>query len=339
MSVLDRRSQLLFLNNHMQDKKIIVISLVLIALAAGAYFYVSKGNINFTSAKQMEVIKAKAEKFINEKLVAPGTNATIKSIAAENGMYKIMVNVGSRDIAAYISKDGKNFFPQVISMEPQESIQPSPSPSAQNANAKKDIPDVELFVMSYCPYGLQMEKGILPVVELLGSKINWQLKFVDYVMHGQKEVDENLRQYCIQKDGFAKLDSYLNCFAKQGDASVCLTAAKIEASSLASCVSQADAQFKINAKVVDKSQWRTTQFPPFDIYQADNAKYGVQGSPTLVVNGTTVSGQRDSQSLLNLVCSGFSNQPAECQQKLSGDAPAPGFGEGTGSAANSSCEN
>ena len=330
------------LPTSMQNKKIIVISLVLIALAAGAYFYVSKGNINFTSAKQKEAIRVKAEKFINEKMVQPGTEAKIKSIVEENGMYKIFVSVGSQELSAYISKDGKNFFPQVINMEEPaetESIMPQSEQGANQTVPKNDKPEVELFVMSYCPYGLQAEKGILPVLELLGSKINFQLKFVDYAMHGQKEVDENLRQYCVQKQELGKLNSYLNCFVKQDSADACLKEAKINASSLAGCVSQADAQFKINAKVADKSQWRNQQFPPFDIYQADNVKYSVSGSPALVVNGTTVSAQRDPQSLLNLICSGFSNQPAECQQKLSGDAPAPGFGEGTGSAANSSCEN
>src|SRR3989344_1073236 len=290
----------------MQDKKIIAISLILIALGAGAYFYSAKGNIGGASAKQMEAIRVKAEKFINEKLVSPGTNATIKNIVEENGLYKISVSIGSQEIISYLSKDGKSFFPQVINMEESsQTSQASSTPSVNQEVPKTDKPNVELFVMSYCPYGLQMEKGILPVAELLGSKINFQLKFVDYAMHGQKEVDENLRQYCIQKDGFAKLDSNLNSFIKQGDASVCLAEAKIDSSALNGCVSQADAQFKINAKVADKSQWRTTQFPPFDIDQADNAKYGVQGSPTLVINGTNVDAQRDPQSLLNLVCSGF----------------------------------
>lgn len=324
----------------MQDKKIIVISLVLVALLAGAYFYVSKGNINFTSTKQLEAIKAKAEKFINEKMVQPGTDAKIKSIVEENGMYKIFVSVGSQEMAAYVSKDGKNFFPQVISME--EAAQQSQTPSAQSANQtvlKNDKPIVELFVMSYCPYGLQAEKGILPVVDLLGSKIDFQLKFVDYAMHGDKEIDENLRQYCIQKEAAGKLSAYLNCFTKQGDANACLTSAKIDSSTLTPCVSQTDAQFKIKAKAADKSQWRTDQFPPFDINQADNAKYSVQGSPSLVINGASVQAARDPQSLLTLICSGFTNEPSECQQKLSASAPSAGFGEGTGSAASAQCEN
>ncbi len=323
----------------MQDKKIIVISLVLIALGVGAYFYASKGNINFGSAAQLEAIKVKAEKFINENLVAPGTDAKIKSITEESGVYKIYVSVGTQEIVSYLSKDGKSFFPQVISMESRKPADSGAVNSGNQGAPKTDKPVVELFVMSYCPYGLQAEKGILPVVELLGSKIDFQLKFVDYAMHGDKEINENLRQYCIQKNTPSKFSAYLDCFTKQDNASACLTSAKIDSSTLAACVSQTDAQFKIKVKAVDKSQWRTDQFPPFDINEADNTKYSVQGSPSLVINGTLVQAARDPQSLLTLICSGFTSEPSECQQKLSSDAPSPGFGEGTGSAAAAQCGN
>ena len=36
---------------------------------------------------------------------------------------------------------------------------------------KKEKPEVELFVMSHCPFGTQIEKGMLPVARLLGDKI------------------------------------------------------------------------------------------------------------------------------------------------------------------------
>ncbi len=45
--------------------------------------------------------------------------------------------------------------------------------------------------MSYCPYGTQAEKGILPVVALLGDKIDFKLRTVHYVLHGDKEDLEN----------------------------------------------------------------------------------------------------------------------------------------------------
>ena len=41
---------------------------------------------------------------------------------------------------------------------------------------KSDKPLVELFVMAYCPYGTQAEKGLIPVIELLGDKIDASIK-------------------------------------------------------------------------------------------------------------------------------------------------------------------
>jgi glutaredoxin len=315
----------------MQDKKIIIVSLALVALISGTYFFTTK--MGSASAGQLEAMKVKAEKFINEKMVEAGTNATVKSIVEEGGMYKIFVSVGSQELSAYISKDGKNFFPQAVSMEEEASQNVE-----QVAVPKTDKPSVELFVMSYCPYGLQAEKGILPVLKLLGSKIDFQLKFVDYAMHSDPEINENLRQYCIQKNAPSKLSAYLECFTSQGDAKACLVSAKIDSSSLTGCISQTDSQFKITAKAADKNQWEAS-YPPFDINKEDVVKYGVQGSPVLVINGATVKSSRDPQSLLSSICSGFNNQPSECQQALSGDTPVAGFGDGTGASTSSSCAN
>lgn len=319
----------------MKDKKIIIASLVLVALIAGFYFFTAKSGLGITSASQLEKIRIKAETFINEKMLAPGTSATIKSIVEESGMYKIFVSIGSEELSAYISKDSKLFFPQAVNMEEL----PATSNAPQQSAPKADKPVVELFVMSYCPYGLQAEKAILPVVNLLGSKIDFQLKFVDYAMHGDKEIEENLRQYCIQKEAPSKLSAYLECFTKQDNSAACLASAKIETNSLTACSRQTDAQFKIKAKAADQSQWGAGQYPPFDIHQADNAKYNVSGSPTWVINGAVVKVARNPQSLLATICSAFNNQPSECQQKLSADAPSAGFGEGTGSSSNNSCGN
>lgn len=54
--------------------------------------------------------------------------------------------------------------------------------------------------MSYCPYGLQAEKMFLPVYDLLKNKAEMGIYFVNYIMHDKKEIDENLREYCIQKE-------------------------------------------------------------------------------------------------------------------------------------------
>jgi len=320
-----------------KDKKIIIVSLVLLAaVVAAAYFYVIKNQ----PATQMAAIKDKTEKFINEQLVPPGTNAKIKSIVEDDGVYKIVVTVGSQDLPAYITKDGKEFFPQAFDMT-STSTATTASPTPNPTVSKTTVPSVELFVMSYCPYGVQMEKGILPVLATLGSKINFSLKFVDYSLHGDQEIKENLTQYCVQQQGTAKLTDYLNCFDQNSNSATCLSAAKIDTAKVNSCVSATDSQYKITQNSKDQTTFKDGQYPTFAIYAADNAKYNVTGSPTLVINGTTVSPGRDSQSLLTTICSAFSNAPSECSKQLSSAAPAAGFGDGTGSAStnNSSCGN
>lgn len=341
------------------DKKIIFIVFVFLVLATGGYFYVREKkpeNLNNLSVSQTETIRAKTEKFINENLVAPGTAAQITAITQESDIYKVLVKVGDQELIGYVSQDGKNFFPQAFDMDksikqeappaeeiprtdeieptpeasPKQAAQPTPEPKID----QKDVPSVDLFVMSHCPYGLQIEKGILPVLDLLGSKINFTLKFVDYAMHGDKEIKENLRQYCIQRQGLGFLKEYLKCFGATGDTKACLGVAKIDSAALASCEKATDAEFQITQKAKDQVLWRGGQFPPFDIYAADNASYGVSGSPALIVNRAKVSSPRDPQSLLNIICAAFLKQPVECGQQLSSATPVAGFGEGTASGSN-----
>ena len=174
-----------------------------------------------------------------------------------------------------------------------------------------------------------MEKGIIPAVEALGSKITFNLKFVSYTMHGDKEAAENMRQYCIIKNSPAKLLSYLKCFLKTSagdaaDADKCMATLGINKATIASCVTTNNEKFAVKAG--DTS---------FAVDKADNDKYGVQGSPTLVINGVTSASGRDSASILKAICGSFNTPPAECQKQLSATAPSAGFGEGTAAAGSS----
>lgn len=192
--------------------------------------------------------------------------------------------------------------------------------------AKKDKPDVELFVMSHCPYGTQTEKGILPAVEALGDNINFNVRFVYYAMHGKTEVDEQARQYCIQKEQRAKYLPYLKCFLEAGDTSGCLSKAGVDKTMMDSCVASADTEFGITANFNDQSKWLSGRYPLFNTDKALNDKYSVGGSPTLVINGVTAEAGRDPQSMLDAICTGFSTKPSACSQPLSASAYDPGFG-------------
>jgi hypothetical protein len=196
--------------------------------------------------------------------------------------------------------------------------------------AKTDKPVVEAFVMSYCPYGTQIEKGLIPVANLLKDKMDFSVKFCDYAMHGEKEVKENLLQYCIQTQDKANYLSYLSCFLNASDSPGCLKSAKVNTDKVNACVTATDTQYKITDSFNDKTKWISGQFPPFDVQKDLNTKYGVQGSPTLVVNGVIMEGvSRDSESMLKAICATFKTAPAECSQTLSSAAPSAGFGYST----------
>ena len=58
------------------------------------------------------------------------------------------------------------------------------------------------------------------------------------------------------------------------------------------------------------------------------ARNGGGGGPTQLYKktGGEASSGRSSSALLAAICSAFNNEPSECNEKVSGDEPAPGFG-------------
>jgi len=211
----------------------------------------------------------------------------------------------------------------------------APAPIQPVSVTKSDRPKVELFVMSYCPFGLQMEKAYLPAWDLLKDKADISVKFVSYAMHGKKEVDENTRQYCINKQQPAKYQAYLKCFTGQDDYKGCLAQAGISEGSLTSCINSANNDFKILDNYNDQSKWLSGRYPIYPIHQDLNDKYGVQGSPTLVINGAQVDGvNRTPEAVKQAICAAFNNAPSECNQTLSNTDYGPGFGYQAGTTAN-----
>ncbi|MDD2757762.1 MAG: thioredoxin domain-containing protein [Patescibacteria group bacterium] len=202
---------------------------------------------------------------------------------------------------------------------------------------KTDKPKVELFVMSYCPYGLQMEKAYLPVMELLKSRADMSIKFVSYAMHEKKEIDENTRQYCIQKEQPTKFVAYLKCFTGKDDYIACLTTAGVNEAKMNACVAKADKTYGITAKFEDQSTWLSGQYPVYPIDAALNEQYGVQGSPTLIINGVEVSAGRTPEAVKAAVCAAFKTAPKECDTALSTQSMQAGFGTSAGAATDASC--
>ena len=267
--------------------------------------------------KEGEEVVKKAMDYINKILsLQQGQKAELVNWEREGNLYKISFKVGDIEYQSFVTKDGKYLFPFAYDLT-KEIKTPS---QAEATLEKREKPDVKLFVMSYCPFGLQMEKAILPVWELLEGKAEIGIYFVDYIMHGKKEMEENLRQYCIQKEQKEKYLAYLSCFVKEGKFEKCLDEAKIEKEKLKDCMEKTDKEFKISENFSEKG------YPPFDVHHDLNEKYQVTGSPTLVINDKVVAVQRSPEKIKEKICQAFLSPPPECEKKLSEKVPSSGFG-------------
>ncbi len=218
-----------------------------------------------------------------------------------------------------------NYTQHLLSLSHVEIYLKQQQPVPQGTNIPKSSkPTVELFVMSYCPYGTQAEKGIIPAIKALGNSVDFKLRFVYYSMHGWKELQENLRQYCVQKEHPDKLFDYLSCFLNNSDSSSCLAKYNLNVSS---CMESADKEFN-----------NTEQSSLCNIDKELNQKYGVSNSPTLVINGVKASpSSRSPAAYLALICSAFTSRPSGCSASLPTSSYSPGFGYSAGSGSSGSC--
>ena len=319
--------------------KIIFIAIIAAGvLTAGTYFYLNKNKPPQEKFLSPQEAAQKGVNYINENLLQEGVTASLVDVVEENGLYKIRLKVGEKEYISYVTKNGKILFPEE-GIDLEKKIAKEETPASTQEVQKTDRPDVKLFVMAYCPYGLQMEKVYLPVYNLLKEKAEMGVYFVDYIMHEKKEIDENLRQYCIQKEEKEKYYSYLNCFVKAGEFEKCLTETQINRDKMDSCVSQTDKEYKITELYNDKNTWLSGSYPLFNIHKDLNEKYGVQGSPTIVINDKVVElSSRSPEKFKEIVCQAFNSPPAECSQTLPDTAFSSGFGLEAGSESGGQCK-
>lgn len=292
----------------------------------------SGGSLKTTSVSANEVGK-KAIDFINNNLVQAGTQVSLVSVEESAGMYKIITSYQGQQIPVYVSKDGSYLFvsqPINMSVEIPKQTEQQTTFDAPD----KDKPEANLFVMSFCPYGVLAEKSMKPVVDLLGAKSDIKIRFIVNVggdtidsvqsLHGTTEAQEDARQACIMKyydqktfwNYLMEIDS--NCYGKIDTRN---------ASALDTCWKDAANKTQIN---ITKIEVCSKGSEAVNLLKEDEKlanQYGVQGSPTLIINGEVYNGARDSESFKQAICSGFTTKPSECSQTLSsssGSAPTGG---------------
>ncbi len=325
-------------------KSVSIAFLVLIIILLGILL----SGFSPSSANEVDAdaAAANAVAFIEENLVSPGTEVTVKNVTEEAGLYRMTIEVKmdatAQDVETYITKDGKIFFPQAINMEEfnQEVAEVEEEEQEETQIQKTDRPKAHAFVMSYCPYGLQFIKAYVPVLELLGEKAELEVNFVNYAMHGKKELDENTRMYCIQKEQPEKFTDYLRCFVENDDYEKCIGDAEVDSEMLDSCIQVTDEEFNITGLYQDNSTWSNGMFPLYPVEDMLNGQYAVRGSPTFVLNGEVTTVSRFAEAIKDAICSAFNEPPEECEEELNGQTENPGIGpigSGSGSGSTDTC--
>ncbi len=256
-------------------------------------------------------------------LVKPGVGVSYEGIGKGYGLEQVNMSL------SYMGRTME--FPLLLAMNRSIVLPIALSTGIFNApNTEK--PTVDLYVMSFCPFGQQAEKGLIPVIELLGDKINAKLHFVIYPssfyqnrnvskycigdycsMHGINEVREDVRQMCIQEIYPEKFWDYV----KKIDATCSL--ATIE-----DCWRGVADSLDINTtKIENCFNENATSYLAKEMQL--NQDYGVTGSPTLFINGLLWDiGLRSPEAFKYAVCTGFENPPEECNETLDNSVSSGG---------------
>ena len=281
----------------------------------------------------------KAMEFVNKQIgqFSPTSKVELVSAILKNGLIALNIKVDAEPLNAYVTKDGSLFFPQAISLVPATTT------TTKAAKIKKtDTVDVKMFTMSYCPYGLQAETAMIPVVKLLGKDIDIKPNYVIYSnypstdkyteyctgsdgkycsMHGIEELNQDVRELCVykyMKTSFWDYISNVNTKCKMENISWCW---KTEAAKLELDTANIEKCFKEEKLTLLEDEVKL------------NTQLKVEGSPTIFINGTEYSGGINSEEYKTAICNAFTKakRPATCDTKLGG-------AENTGTTTAGSCK-
>lgn len=309
------------------------ISTVILAFAVIAvWFFKPTGPTGFaTQVLPAEEAAKKAIDYINQNLVQAGTSASLVSVEDIGSVYRIITSYQGSRIPVYISKDGSMLF--LSAFNTSESLTQTQTQTQAEFDAPdKEKPEVNLFVMSFCPYGVQAENLMKPVFDLLGTKADIKIHFIVNVngntidsvdsLHGANEAKEDARQVCIMKYYTQKTYwDYLfefnkNCYSLYRDDK-----------KLDECWKQTAQKFGIDIDKIEKCAYGSEGVELLKADEQLTNQYGVTGSPTLIINGARYSGTRSSEAFKSAICSGFVTKPAECSQNITSSSSSSPSGQ------------
>jgi glutaredoxin len=203
-------------------------------------------------------------------------------------------------------------------------------------------PQIDFFVMSYCPYGNQAEEAIFPVFEQLKDSADFNPKYVIYnnyasgypeycldeaniycSMHGIQELNQDVRELCVAKysgmtnwfDFALKMNS--DCNFENAD----------------TCWNGVAETLGLDIEMISTCQ-QEEAIALLEESLSMGTTLGVRGSPTIFIDGSQYGGSRTSNGYLGALCAAFEDAPEACsgvvQEPVTQTSSAPAAGPGCG---------
>ena len=306
-----------------RKKSALTFGILLIGIVIGLAIGLTLSQIDIINIGGLSATAA-GEKTVNyiqnNFLEEGGLTAKLDNVKKEDNFYVVDVSILSGEdvvesTSIYLTKNGKSLF-LTGPFDMEEEIYAETEGEA----VKSDKPEIQLFVMSFCPFGQQAENGLLPAAKLLGDKIDLQVKYILGVgedgtyssLHGPDEGLEDVRQMCIIKYEPSKFWTYIENVNGVIDLSEinekwkeAAIVAEIDITKIETCVNGEGAE----------------------LAKADEllaGELGVTGSPTMFINGVRYSGGRSPEEYKAAICAAFNDAPEECAQELSTASGAEG---------------
>jgi hypothetical protein len=265
--------------------------------------------------------------YVNANLAGNST-ATLVSVTEKDGVYHVAARYEGKELVFFSTKDCTYLFSTARNMKATPT--PTPLPATPVPPVKSARPSVELFVMSFCPYGVQAESAMKPVAELLGTKADIKVRYIVSIngdsvnsvksLHGISEAKEDLRQICVAKNSPQKYWSYITELNAQ-----CYPIYK-NATQLESCQKNVTETLGIDNRKIETCALGSEGLALLRADETITKTLRVTGSPTLIMNGQIYSGQRTPEAYKQAICDRFETPPAECSVNLSAQAVAASSG-------------
>jgi len=191
-------------------------------------------------------------------------------------------------------------------------------------------PQIDFFVMAYCPYGNMAEEAIEPVYQNLKDKAIFNPHYVIYAnyggggsdyciedgkycsMHGIQELNQGIRELCVNKyEGIGKYFEFVLAMNE-----------KCSYTNADTCWEQVAADLGLDTGKIATCQQEEGAELAKKEYEACQA-LRVSGSPTVFLDGEKYSGQRTPKAFQDSLCNAFEDAPSECGNSQSGESQGP----------------